>query len=41
MRHRLPGIYELLRGADAAYVSADGKYAIIGDLYRDRLPTMT
>jgi len=29
----IPGVYELLRGADAAYVSADGKYAIIGDLY--------
>ena len=29
----IPGIYELLRGADAAYVSPDGKYAIIGDLY--------
>jgi thiol:disulfide interchange protein DsbC len=29
----IPGIYELLRGGDAAYVSADGKYAIIGDLY--------
>jgi thiol:disulfide interchange protein DsbC len=26
------GIYELLRGADAAYVSSDGKYAILGDL---------
>ena len=33
MRRPIPGIYELLRGADAAYVSADGKYAIIGDLY--------
>ncbi len=29
----IPGIYELLRGADAAYVSPDGKYAIVGDLY--------
>jgi thiol:disulfide interchange protein DsbC len=29
----IPGIYELVRGGDAAYVSADGKYAIIGDLY--------
>jgi thiol:disulfide interchange protein DsbC len=29
----IPGIYELLRPGDAAYVSADGKYAIIGDLY--------
>jgi thiol:disulfide interchange protein DsbC len=27
------GIYELLRGGDAAYVSTDGKYAIIGDMY--------
>jgi thiol:disulfide interchange protein DsbC len=29
----IPGIYELLRGTDAAYVSTDGKYAILGDLY--------
>jgi thiol:disulfide interchange protein DsbC len=29
----VPGVYELLRAGDAAYVSADGKYAIIGDLY--------
>jgi thiol:disulfide interchange protein DsbC len=29
----IPGIYELIRGGDAAYVSIDGKYAIIGDLY--------
>ena len=29
----IPGIYELLRTGDAAYVTADGKYAIIGDLY--------
>jgi thiol:disulfide interchange protein DsbC len=29
----IPGIYELIRGGDAAYVSTDGKYAIIGDLY--------
>src|SRR5665213_3037005 len=29
----IPGIYELLRGTDAAYVSPDGKYAILGDLY--------
>jgi thiol:disulfide interchange protein DsbC len=29
----VPGVYELLRGADAAYVSSDGKYAIIGDMY--------
>src|ERR1700743_1723992 len=29
----IPGVYELLRGGDAAYVSTDGKYAIIGDMY--------
>jgi thiol:disulfide interchange protein DsbC len=29
----IPGIFELLRAGDAAYVSTDGKYAIIGDLY--------
>lgn len=29
----IPGVYELMRGTDAAYVSADGKYAIAGDLY--------
>ena len=29
----IPGIYELTRGADIAYVSSDGKYAIAGDLY--------
>jgi thiol:disulfide interchange protein DsbC len=29
----IPGMYELLRGGDAAYVSADGKYAILGDMY--------
>jgi thiol:disulfide interchange protein DsbC len=29
----IPGVYELVRGADIAYVSADGKYAIAGDLY--------
>jgi thiol:disulfide interchange protein DsbC len=29
----IPGVYELTRGADVAYVSADGKYAIAGDLY--------
>jgi thiol:disulfide interchange protein DsbC len=29
----IAGIYELLRGTDAAYVSPDGKYAILGDLY--------
>lgn len=29
----IPGMYELTRGADIAYISADGKYAIAGDLY--------
>ena len=29
----VPGLYELLRAGDAAYVSTDGKYAIIGDMY--------
>lgn len=29
----VPGLYELLRAGDAAYVSSDGKYAIVGDLY--------
>jgi len=29
----IPGIYELTRGGDIAYVSSDGKYAITGDLY--------
>jgi thiol:disulfide interchange protein DsbC len=29
----VPGVYELLRGGDAAYVSSDGRYAIIGDMY--------
>jgi thiol:disulfide interchange protein DsbC len=29
----IPGVYEIMRGTDAAYVSADGKYAIAGDLY--------
>src|SRR5579872_962092 len=28
----IPGIYELTRGTDFAYVTADGKYAISGDL---------
>src|SRR5215207_3108946 len=28
----IAGMYELTRGADIAYVSADGKYAIAGDL---------
>lgn len=29
----IPGIYELARGTEIAYVSADGKYAIAGDMY--------
>jgi len=29
----LPGIYEYARGADILYLSADGKFAIAGDLY--------
>jgi thiol:disulfide interchange protein DsbC len=29
----IPGLFEVMRGTDAAYVSADGKYAIAGDLY--------
>jgi thiol:disulfide interchange protein DsbC len=29
----IAGMYELTRGADIAYVSADGKYAIAGDLF--------
>jgi len=29
----IQGIYELTRGTDIAYVTADGKYAISGDLY--------
>ena len=28
----IPGIYEMTRGTEIAYVSADGKYAIAGDL---------
>ena len=31
----IAGIYELIRGTDAAYVTADGKYAILGDLYEN------
>jgi thiol:disulfide interchange protein DsbC len=27
------GVYELARGTDIAYVSRDGKYAIVGDMY--------
>jgi thiol:disulfide interchange protein DsbC len=29
----IPGMYEYTRGTDIAYVTADGKYAINGDLY--------
>jgi thiol:disulfide interchange protein DsbC len=29
----VPGVYELARGTDIAYVTADGKYAFSGDLY--------
>ena len=29
----IPGVYELTRGTEIAYVSEDGKYAISGDLY--------
>jgi thiol:disulfide interchange protein DsbC len=29
----IAGVYEMTRGADVAYVSSDGKYAIVGDLY--------
>jgi thiol:disulfide interchange protein DsbC len=29
----IPGMYEMARGTEIAYVSADGKYAIAGDLY--------
>jgi len=29
----IPGVYELARGTDIAYVSVDGKYALVGDLY--------
>lgn len=29
----VPGIYQLARGADFVYVTTDGKYAFIGDLY--------
>ena len=29
----IPGIYELARGTEIAYVSDDGKYAIAGDLF--------
>ena len=29
----IPGVFELMQGTQAAYVSNDGKYAIVGDLY--------
>jgi len=29
----IPGIWELVRGTEIAYVTSDGKYAISGDLY--------
>lgn len=29
----VPGVYELTRGTDIAYVTADGKYVFSGDLY--------
>jgi thiol:disulfide interchange protein DsbC len=29
----IPGVYQLTRGTDIAYVSSDGRYAIAGDLY--------
>ncbi len=29
----VPGLYELIRTGDSAYVTLDGKYAIIGDMY--------
>jgi thiol:disulfide interchange protein DsbC len=29
----IPGIYELTRGSEIAYVTTDGKYGISGDLY--------
>jgi len=29
----VPGLWELARGADIVYVTADGKYALAGDLY--------
>lgn len=30
----IPGIYEFRRGAELAYVTADGRYAFAGDLYQ-------
>lgn len=32
----LPGIFEVARGAEVLYVSADGRYALSGDLYETR-----
>ena len=29
----IPGLYEMMRGTDIAYVTADGKYVLDGDLY--------
>ena len=29
----LPGVFEVARGAEVLYVSADGRYALAGDLY--------
>ncbi len=29
----LPGVYEYARGADILYISADGKFALAGDMY--------
>ena len=29
----MPGVYQVPVGADIAYVSADGRYIIAGDLY--------
>ena len=29
----IPGMYEYTRGTEIAYVTADGKYAISGDLF--------
>lgn len=29
----MPGVYEYVRGADILYVSADGKFALAGDLF--------
>jgi thiol:disulfide interchange protein DsbC len=30
---QIPGLFEFARGADVLYVTADGRYAIDGDLY--------